>query len=656
MTITFTGAGTAVSATGASSQAVTTTTAFAVGDYIVAFMAYDNTGGGGADPVSGVTSMAVSAGSVVGGSAMTGLNDPGAASAGLAARADIRKVTGAIASGSTVTVSWSGTVTIRSVVLMKVSTDVSGATLNARINSGNGSTMTNTVGAATATLVTPSATAGEGVLGYAGHENGAAFTGDADTTNGTWSAVYGAFQGTGATGMAAYFQAKVVTATATQSWDITGTSSDWIQGATIFTETAPPPAVTQAAYRWYWDDGTESGATALTTQDTAPTVLVDSNIGYVLRVRLQLTTSAVSFPSDDWQLQVDKNASGSWVSITTGSANAFSYNSANLTDAAATTSRLTGGTGTFQAGKVSETGVVTDLGWSGSNYTELLFPVTLKASDVAHNDVLRFRVLRNGATTEMTYTVTPTVTVAKTPVKIELLTHDFSSNTGLTMSSVTTTVVGGQLRLDLSSTNTAGCTFNALRSNYTLEGSGIFTEVARPPASLSVANAEYLAFLARIQGVSGSNYFSFELRATAGLTVGFRAWRTINNGGFAVTTAIEYDPVAHRWLRIRESAGTIYWDTSPDAIIWTNFTTWAHTFTSAQLVHPNGGFSTYIGSSAATGDYALFDNFNLVAPLGGTIKVWSGSAWVDKPVKVWTGAAWVQKPVKVWSGSAWVLS
>lgn len=43
-------------------------------------------------------------------------------------------------------------------------------------------------------------------------------------------------------------------------------------------------------------------------------------------------------------------------------------------------------------------------------------------------------------------------------------------------------------------------------------------------------------------------------------------------------------------------------------------------------------------------------------PVGGKIKVWTGSAWVEKPVKVWTGSAWVEKPVKYWDGSAWVLT
>jgi len=35
------------------------------------------------------------------------------------------------------------------------------------------------------------------------------------------------------------------------------------------------------------------------------------------------------------------------------------------------------------------------------------------------------------------------------------------------------------------------------------------------------------------------------------------------------------------------------------------------------------------------------------------MKVWSGSAWAEKPAKVWSGSAWVTKPVKVWTGSTW---
>lgn len=38
---------------------------------------------------------------------------------------------------------------------------------------------------------------------------------------------------------------------------------------------------------------------------------------------------------------------------------------------------------------------------------------------------------------------------------------------------------------------------------------------------------------------------------------------------------------------------------------------------------------------------------------GGQVKVWTGAAYVEKPVKVWNGSQWVEKPAKVWDGSSW---
>lgn len=40
----------------------------------------------------------------------------------------------------------------------------------------------------------------------------------------------------------------------------------------------------------------------------------------------------------------------------------------------------------------------------------------------------------------------------------------------------------------------------------------------------------------------------------------------------------------------------------------------------------------------------------------GLIKVWNGTAWVQKPLKIWNGTAWVQKPVKSWNGTGWVAT
>jgi len=88
------------------------------------------------------------------------------------------------------------------------------------------------------------------------------------------------------------------------------------------------------------------------------------------------------------------------------------FNSSNLTDGNATTNRLTGGSGSFVAGKISEDGEVNDLQLTAANYTELLYAITLDASELADGDTLDFRVYRNGSALD-TYTVTPRITVSK---------------------------------------------------------------------------------------------------------------------------------------------------------------------------------------------------------------------------------------------------
>ena len=339
------------------------------------------------------------------------------------------------------------------------------------------------------------------------------------------------------------------------------------------------PAVTQAAYRFY-ADGTEAGSTAVAAQGSSYTADVTTgDVNTQLRVRLQSTTTADLPVMDDWQLQWEKNTSGTWTNVTSGvvssydeandfsttifsstaasrmigqtflgdgsklqqarfygsrigsptgntearlyahtgtfgssgiptgavlatstpidvttisttngwivfnfdgtftlangtaycivwvppptstGANAVQYNSdstspthpgnlvrhdgsswlfsandvihavhaaaaavvvpyasTNLTDAAATSNRLGAGSGSFVAGKISEDGLVDDLGWDANNYTELLYSITLKAADLINADTLRFRVLRNGVTTGMTYSVMPTVSVTATTV------------------------------------------------------------------------------------------------------------------------------------------------------------------------------------------------------------------------------------------------
>jgi hypothetical protein len=75
------------------------------------------------------------------------------------------------------------------------------------------------------------------------------------------------------------------------------------------------------------------------------------------------------------------------------------------------------------------------------------------------------------------------------------------------------------------------------------------------------------------------------------------------------------------------------------------------TGSTVMLLKNGKGIRGTSGSYAITGSPATL---RYSASAAGGMSVWSGSAWVDKPVKVWSGSAWVAKSVKVWNGSAWV--
>ena len=82
-----------------------------------------------------------------------------------------------------------------------------------------------------------------------------------------------------------------------------------------------------------------------------------------------------------------------------------------LTEGASTTNRLTGGTGSFIAGKVSLDGTADDLQITGDNYTEFVYGAQLRHDYLNSGDNIQFRILRNNATTSLTYTTTPTINI-----------------------------------------------------------------------------------------------------------------------------------------------------------------------------------------------------------------------------------------------------
>jgi len=169
----------------------------------------------------------------------------------------------------------------------------------------------------------------------------------------------------------------------------------------------------------YYEDGTETGSSAIDTQDTdiSRNVDSDSNLQIRIRVQEQGPGSVGGVSTDDWQLQYDKNTGG-FVNVASSSSNVKAFPSASLVDAADTTNRLGAGTGSFIAGEIDEAnGEVTDHQLTADNFTEYLWSVTLISADLANNDTLDFRVLLNAAAinSDIVPRITATKSITTTP-------------------------------------------------------------------------------------------------------------------------------------------------------------------------------------------------------------------------------------------------
>lgn len=142
----------------------------------------------------------------------------------------------------------------------------------------------------------------------------------------------------------------------------------------------------------------------------------------------------------------------------------------------------------------------------------------------------------------------------------------------------------------------------ASASLYTLAGSQVTCRVYAPAAGGATDQA--LAEVLVLSSTGGTDA-GFSLNAVTGLL------HLISRTGYADPneTVLVYSPTAHAWVRLREAAGTLAWDTSPDGATWTTQRTaaspsWVGDTTLSVVLagHRDSG----------TSDYSEFDNFNLL--------------------------------------------
>ena len=392
--------GSGVATSSGTTITITTTAAIAVDDLVVVRWASDN--------LNATTPTATCS---IGGVQNMTLVRQGAvnatAAAGVAGGMLVVKSSGVRATGTNIVVTLSGAVAHKAAY----AESFTGAEDTVR------STAVSATGASTAAVSPASGTvvAGDLVLGFVAYETRGTLTGDADTGGGTWSTISrtpSATSGSDATCVQVGGQYKIPNSATAQTFNIGGASAEWVIGVGVL-QASPEPSLTQDAYRFYDEQGTESGATALAAQDTPVNGDIGNGDGYgVIRIRLQSTTAVAVPLIDDWDLQYEKNASGTWLAATSGAV--VGYDAPQLTEGATTTKKLTGGTGAYGVGKgVSEVSKVTDRGWGGTDHTELVYSVRLVAAQLALGDTLRFRVARNGGTVGMTYTSYPTINIVQ---------------------------------------------------------------------------------------------------------------------------------------------------------------------------------------------------------------------------------------------------
>jgi hypothetical protein len=136
-------------------------------------------------------------------------------------------VSGGVSLMNTPTVTLSGAVVAK--VMRIIALRGCSETQRGTVQTANGSSTSPSV-------VSPSATSGDVVIGVSAAEQNTEITGDSDTTNGSWSSNNETGWTTGggsAANMSLKMQTKIVSAGGTQTYDTTSANTDWIQVAFV---------------------------------------------------------------------------------------------------------------------------------------------------------------------------------------------------------------------------------------------------------------------------------------------------------------------------------------------------------------------------------------------------------------------------------------
>ncbi|PAZ15679.1 hypothetical protein CLM62_12850 [Streptomyces sp. SA15] len=159
---------------------------------------------------------------------------------------------------------------------------------------------------------------------------------------------------------------------------------------------------------------------------------------------------------------------------------------------------------------------------------------------------------------------------------------------------------GGRARVPCT-TGYAGC---RSASSYSLAWSQIALKVFPPAAGGGATSAAMSVLVLSDVGGTDAGFIVDPAQAAIGLYL---------RVGYADGAAVflTYSAIDHAWLRLREDAGTMRWETSVDGLTWTVRRTAA---SPAWVSQSNLSFLVEAHRDAGPSDFAEFDQFNIVRP------------------------------------------
>lgn len=142
-------------------------------------------------------------------------------------------------------------------------------------------------------------------------------------------------------------------------------------------------------------------------------------------------------------------------------------------------------------------------------------------------------------------------------------------------------------------------------SVYTLSWSQVAARVYPPAEGGAVSAACSLLVLSNVGGTD-AGFLVDTAQGAMGLYV---------REGYADGGALfpPYDPVAHAWLRLREDAGALHWETAPDGRTWTVRRTAA---SPAWVSRTDLSLLFEAHRDTGVNDFAELDSLNIVRPGG----------------------------------------